>query len=403
MRHIRALALSLSFALLALPAYAWPPTWGAELTLTNQKLIAADYGPDRDETKSPENYAAQLDLLAHIRRLCLAEKCLIASKTDKYGNEAFTVNFPDGWWFRVTLDPGVIEIQTRETTLTELKNLEGRIQKFIFDAGASVGLQPHEAIGGGHIHIGDESTFGGDDRLFRNFLVDMINHPEAVIGIFGDRTGIANAFPFTSLPEILFGKLTALIEKFDAGKIQGRHALVEAINNKVYVAMPFPYPKTLRMEPMKNRAVNLMRMDLRFKDVIATIARTLELRGRRPQKNAKDFIAQVELLDARLHVLKVQSHNLAIEPPKGVPENKINADDVARFQRYVGESRLDFKDYKHYVPTEMVSHGVTFQPGKIREATVNPYEKKPGFFSRLFSWPARNRIDVRKCEALFAP
>lgn len=393
------------FIFIALVSYsritlAYDPTFGGEITLTNQKLITANYGPNGDEVMSTENRSAQLELRDAILKLCRWKKCEMTTFEDRYGTECYRFTFSDGWWFQLTLDPGVIEIQHKEVTAKEAEALEKRMQKFIFDAGASVNLTPHESIGGGHMHIGDKSAFEGQDGLFRDFMVDNVNHSEVVSGIFGSDPN--NALPIPSLPERLVAKFSKLIRAFDSGKIPNRYELARYINRHVYVELPMPYPRTLRSDPKKYRASNVWRMDPDNHDVFPDEnARTVEIRNKKPFQSARDFVLRVKMYDARLRLLRQQPRRLVLQVPKPFADTRVLPSDVERFQRYIGESNLNFADYQGYVPAEYVNPNLRVEPGVVPEARSE--SNRASWWSRLFARGNSGKSAGPSCQLLFAP
>src|SRR6185437_16273691 len=124
----------LLLAVLAAPARAWPPTFGAEFTFTNDDLISRQsegFGIRSPtlRTQTPANLEARDKM-----RAAVALKCEETKECTIDGN---TVKYTDGWWFKISTDPAVIEIQTKPQTLGELKKNRDRIQSAIFDSAES--------------------------------------------------------------------------------------------------------------------------------------------------------------------------------------------------------------------------------------------------------------------------
>jgi hypothetical protein len=90
------------------------------------------------------------------------------------GEKVYTVTFADDWWYSMSLDPGVIETQTKPMTLEQAKGEAGvRIRKYVFDVASDLGLHAEASFGGGHIHLDVASTFGTNEQLFGDFVADF--------------------------------------------------------------------------------------------------------------------------------------------------------------------------------------------------------------------------------------
>ena len=80
------------------------------------------------------------------------------------------------WFYVVTQDGAVIEVNTRASNPAWLKAIEGTYLKQIFDEAAKLHLAPHPFMGGGHIHIDRQSSFRSERHLL-NYITRMINLP----------------------------------------------------------------------------------------------------------------------------------------------------------------------------------------------------------------------------------
>lgn len=383
------------FSAIPLRAFAWPPTYGAEFSFTNDKLLNADLGPNGSRVETPENLEAREEMLKQLRQLCRSAGCRVPNQPtgkDRNFNKNYRIEFADGWWFDVSLDPGVVEVQTRPSTYAEYAQNRERLG-LIFEAARKAELAPHPEKGGGHIHVGDESTFANNDRLFRNFVVDLVNHPEVVGAIFGK--DLANSVPINSMPENLKKNFTKVVQAFDAGAIKSRHEMAKQIDAHVYKSLPWPFDPRTESEPNKYRALNFVRMDPTQRYFKNIAARTLELRFKRAQQNADDFLRQIALLDARLHVLNDLKRDIKLAPPRGFSDFGTTPEDYLRFQTYIVESGLDVAHYQDLIPTEFLARDLKVRAGFIAEA-VQARERE-SWFSRLFGRKMPN-----SCRPLFA-
>ncbi len=83
----------------------------------------------------------------------------------------YKYTFPDGWWYKVSMDAGALETQVKPFTEEEVRGgVGGYIHNFIFGTAESLGLTADKLIGGGHINLDIATTFDNDPRVFRRFL-----------------------------------------------------------------------------------------------------------------------------------------------------------------------------------------------------------------------------------------
>lgn len=325
--------------LFATQAKAFSPTFGAELTFTNMEVSNGDYG-DGNVVISYESEDALDDWAASLIKLCFRRgDCDVQNHRDKYGLRIYRVVYKDGWWFQLSSDPGVIEIQTKPTTLRMLENRRDRIQEDIFDTGAQLGLFPSHNDGGGHIHIGAQAVFERRD-LLRDFLVDYANHPELAMGILEQDE--ANAAHLSVLKPKQRKAFAALIESWDKNRVATPQRLAERIVDEVYYEAYFRdwYPSA------KYQAVNLSRINDEY---FAPEEQTIEMRALRAERSADEYIKLARLFQKRMEYLsKLKERPAYLD--NDVPH--FIADRVESFRRYVVESGLEWDDYKVFVPKE---------------------------------------------------
>jgi len=63
--------------------------------------------------------------------------------------DAVRIEYPNGYWIQVATDPGVLEVQTKPSTIEQLEQIESKIQIDLFDAASKIGLKPAKAKGAG--------------------------------------------------------------------------------------------------------------------------------------------------------------------------------------------------------------------------------------------------------------
>jgi hypothetical protein len=120
---------------------------------------------------------------------------------------------PDNWWFDVWPDSGGmgIEIHTKPMTVDDFEKVSGDMEDAIFVSTRNLNMWPALFRGGGHINM-DLNYFTDKPILFRNFLVDFVNHSELAMGILNYDTN--NAVPIPLSPEI-FNQFKQKIALFD--------------------------------------------------------------------------------------------------------------------------------------------------------------------------------------------
>jgi hypothetical protein len=337
--------LSMTFCLLfhTVEAYAWPPTFGAEFNFSNRTIMSA---ADGDYVNSKAALEAQHKMAETIGRSCIKNSCKITLTSNGYGVTVYRVTYEDGWWFQVATDPKVVEVQTKASTVEELKAHEKIIQDDIFGAAEQAGLQPASQLfgrawAGGHFHVGISSSVGNDALFFRNVVVDNANHPELSAGIFAN--DVNNAPPIAALGEQNQRNFTFLIEEFDQ-KFSEKQAmpvaeLAKAMNETVYFSTPSGWGPS-----EKYQAFNVTRVG---NDHYEMSEQTFEIRGSRPQSSAAEYIAQVELTEKRLRMLRFVDKPIAlhIRNLKGFPD----LDRLTAFYDYVLETGLDFQNYEQFL------------------------------------------------------
>lgn len=281
------------------------PMFGLEFTFTNEKIIEeARTGHDTSEFK---NYIAKHQywkmLSDNIKAKCLASgDCKMGMTMDKH-DLAFTVRFKDGFSFSVGSDSKVLEANAQPNTLQSYKLVLDRLDQYLFQSAREVGLEPHQNLGGGHIHV-SRRAFRENTLAFRNFFVDFQNRPEIGLGVFGK--SYQNA-PMLSLlnpkNRIAFEKT---LKKLSQNKNMSLNEFVNLIREDVYTESYVPEWGG----PTHYQALNLNRMN--WEDQFATI----EIRSFRPQKNVEIFYKQIQLLNRWIERMQNVQYEIAYLSPK---------------------------------------------------------------------------------------
>jgi hypothetical protein len=310
-------------------------TFGAEFNFSNS-VVRQGSG---SIVNSPASTAARDKMLENVKVSC--PECKIQNKVNSYGVLIYKVTYPDGWYFFISTDPAVVEIQTKPSTVDELENLQERMEKDIFGTAREAGLLPATKVmgpqwAGSHIHIGVKSALGEGveaTKKLRNFMTDFSNHSELAEGIFtNDRL---NAPPLRMLPAPEKENFKKIIDDVDSGKISNIKVFAERVRNEVYdVTLASASPTT------KYQAFNVNRIGARE---FTADQQTFEIRAMRGQESAKDFVDQTKLLEARLEYVNSAASPVPLKLKLGAASLEEKAE---RFYQYVTETGLDFAPYE---------------------------------------------------------
>jgi hypothetical protein len=74
---------------------------------------------DTENIRGPEAQQAKAEFMRQIELTCQSAGCTIRRIDGKFTPD-FLITLRNGWWFKVTHDPGVIEVTTKPSTLAEL-------------------------------------------------------------------------------------------------------------------------------------------------------------------------------------------------------------------------------------------------------------------------------------------
>lgn len=338
---LRPLVLAAFFAVLA-PAgrAAAQATFGAEFTMTSQKLIHAKLlDPTGDDDISTKEGREVLEKFGkRVAEKCPA--CVIERATDRYDLPIFKVRHPGKFSFAITLDPGVLEIVPSAATLEGFRAMAPLLQDLIFATGKELKQRPHIDYGGGHVHVGVTSSFANDPVLFRNFFVDWVNHSD-VMKIF--TVDPANAPTLLDLPKAARKEMAEALAEFDGvlkreGLLDGGKADpkrgAELIQRFAKIVESRVYSRTMVRgwtPTEKYQALNLTRLT---NPQLPWEQKTIELRFFDAQKDVGEFIRIIEVLEGRIAFLRKKPGLVALEEPG----NHTARETAARLEKYARES-----------------------------------------------------------------
>lgn len=267
---------------------------------------------------------------------------------------------PNGWSYIVATDPSVIEIQMTPTTVEVFRHFKADMQDAIFASASNERMFPSDFRGGGHINI-SMSAFEGNLLLLRNFLVDLYNHNELFMGVFGYDTH--NALPLSLYQSERRAEVQHILETFDPNEATLNDlpiALARAQQNVVE-----PFLLKWRTEPtprIKAFAVNYNHVD-------DTIASRIEVRAVRPQASMDVWVRQISLFQSRLKYLETLTEPIPFKERVAVQEidfvnarHEINPpvdpqEALRSFYIYVTEAGEKWKDHTDYLWPDWVRGG----------------------------------------------
>lgn len=267
---------------------------------------------------------------------------------------------PNGWYFDMNTDPGVIEVQMKPMTWWEFDHFKVDIQDAIFTSAAIEGAFPALYAGGGHINIGVEEIIKDSPLLMRNFLADLINHSELLMGVFGYDTN--NALPFPLFKDETQTKIKAQFEAFDRGEIDisTLMARVDGIQQT---------QDDLFLEPWGFGSPRGKMTGFSMINVVLSTGH-MELRGVRPQANMDVWVNQIRLLYKRIMYLRTKTKPIRVNPivqiiTPLIPTHEahvlnppVNPQDALRaFHRYMAELGERWEDHRGYLWPKWISDG----------------------------------------------
>lgn len=335
--------------------WAWPPTYGAEFEFFHSNLTW-----DIENIDGPEAQQAKAEFVQQIRLACERAGCKVKAIDGKYTTD-FLVTLANGWWFKVTHDPGVIEVTTKPSTIAELKQNKNQIDELIFKSARSGGFTVHHDDTT-HFNFGTLSAFESDPKKFMRFFVDYHNNSHLALGTLGQ--DFENAPPLSLLRGEQREALILLADKVNQGEFQTIPQLVKAIQTQIYTRSykegwnPLHYQalgiKYLTSEKMKKPITKSIELQallnlIPFMEFKKDLDQPLEIRAVWSQANIDQFIRVAELIEARVHFL-----NSKETPIKYFPSERTEISSwqeaKTRFYIYVVESGLSYSRYNALLP-----------------------------------------------------
>ncbi len=346
MKFSRWVALSLALLLAPPFARAWPPTAGAEFEFVDDDIMTHwddPGGEDNGFSKGRVYEKAALNKLgAAVIAQCKVAGCVVEKVSHKFG-DAYLVKYKDGFWFRVSFDPGCVEVQTRPSTLEELTKWHDRLENDLFATAKKAGLYPEleYGTGAGHFNFGARETFGDDAGLFLAFFADFANHPELSLGALG--YDLDNAPPMTHLKPEQREAFHKILKAYEAGEIKSIKAAATRIQREVYTSSFKPGNAGLHYQAVSMKYI--VQRDFPKED------QPLEIRSMFPQRNADDFIRMLELVQLRVAFLRDNKAKPVYLAP--TRQEYTPREIVSRYYKYVVEAGGDWEKFHILLPEEL--------------------------------------------------
>jgi hypothetical protein len=248
----------------------------------------------------------------------------------------YEVKYDNGFAFRISIDPAVLEVKIGPYTEAEYKKYKSLIDSEIFGTANELKLRvPDDAQC--HVTTGAEGAFGGDVRKYRNYLALAANHPEAGLIL---NTSVENAPPLSYLPEVSKRNFKKVMASVDSGEITDEVELSEAMIAKVH-NRTYDADFVTEWDP----AEKFQEKNLKYMTKKKSHKRRFENRSMPAARNADDVLALIALNSADIEYAITRRGKVPVDiPPASLTEEEI----VVRFEKWAKERGLEAKRYTHF-------------------------------------------------------
>ena len=309
---------------------AWPPTYGAEFEVSANEFSSVRFNNDQ-ASKSPEK-KGQMKLVNHMIERCRSLGCKVVEVKGKWDAD-YEVQYPDGWYFKISYDPSCVEITFKPSTLETLNEKAALINDHIFKSATQIGFSIAERQNS-HFNMGINSAFEGNAEHFLRFFIDYANRPDLALGSLGHDEG--NAPPLSILGEDQRQALQKIVEDFKNGKLKSVAHIAAAIQNRVYTRSFIPsWGGADHYQAIGLKYVN--RTNLNYRDA------PMELRSVWIQDSAEKFILVSRLIEARVKFLKTQTTPILYTASSRTSFSQSEL--KSRFFIYVEEAGLNYPEF----------------------------------------------------------
>jgi hypothetical protein len=252
------------------------------------------------------------------RGVVFLQKHSSPSNVDVDANKSIISNRETGFWLQYGTDPFVIEVRSKPATVADLEANREFIDGTMFDPKRTLGARPAWLLGSGHMHMDLETGFQGDTQLLRDFVVDMLMHPEIYRGPWaGDRFTTWNLGRYAK-------SILTVIRAHDEGQFRDFNSFVSALRKA-----------GLSRFPTSGNGL-----------VLSDEFNTIELRFLRAQRSTQEIINFATLFRERVRYLREHPHVQYVAPPKFMTP----AEAYRRLELYVTETGREWAEYKKMLP-----------------------------------------------------
>lgn len=311
---------------------------------------------------------------------------------------------PNGWWFHYHGEGSVLEIRMIPGTVDYYRHFERDMQDAIFVSGANEGVFPAMFQGGGHINLSSRS-FLTNPLLLRNFIVDLFNHNELFMGIFGYDTN--NALPLPMAEASTIEKVRKLIQAFDDGAYSSDPDPLKFAKDLSRILINASDDFWGPWQSWEGGSSRHKYYAVNFHNYNASTLGRIEIRGVRPQASMNMWNRQIGLLQRRLEYLErirepiPLSFKVAMEPISFHAHRlnpPVKAEDAFRafyeFVREAGELWADHHDY--------------LWPKWVMDGELEKFEQSEWFLKRehnmkhILKLGKGQGVNARSCEGELA-
>jgi hypothetical protein len=331
--------------------WAWPPTYGPEFEFTTVEMSKGGSKLSGLNAQVSPEVHAQMKMVARMKIRCLSLGCTVEVVKGKWDKD-FKVSFADGWWFKISSDPGCVEVTFKPSTLAELEIRKDQINDAIFKTAYESDLFVRTDQKNSHFNFGVRSAFNDSAENFLRYFVDYANHPELALGGVG--MDLRNAPPLSVLQPSQRTNLQKVIEQVRTGQLNTLSAAIRAVQTEVYTNTYNPKWAT------SDGIIHYQALGLKYaaKANLAIEDAPAELRAMWIQQNAEQFILIARLVEGRIAYLN--SLDGPIIYTQSSRQTFTARELKTRFFIYVEEAGLKFEDFQDLVRFE------------AKEATLDP-------------------------------
>lgn len=218
--------------------------------------------------------------------------------------------FHNNFWFKVSVDPGVVEVQTKPITLCEIEETYFNIIQGIFDVFTAT-LNMQVGNGGGHVNVDYQTGFCGDfsnikkmlvasECYYMNFIKDKSEVNEVI-----DVTYISHD-PFINSDRILKGDSDSEAKNYYSHWVNNVLGKNENQFKEEHIQWLLMHPTDIQdrdsvlegtIDMKKNRALHYQAVNIEHIFEENPIERRLEFRFFKAQRSVDDIIECIDIID----------------------------------------------------------------------------------------------------------